>query len=76
MWRGLVREEWEEGERNGREEGSESSGTIGGEKEKRRPKQRVHESRERGREGCLLVIRQGESQGQQERVHISWDRIA
>lgn len=33
--RGTVCKEWEEGERNTREEGRESSRAIGGEKEKR-----------------------------------------
>lgn len=63
--RGIECEEWEEGERKrrerGREEGRESSRTIGGEKEKR--EKRATSPRERGgREGCLLVIRQNDSE--------------
>lgn len=57
-------EQWQEGgekrERGGKREGSR---TIGGERvEEGRGEQRVYASREGGREGCLLVIRQEESE--------------
>lgn len=53
----------EGGEKRERGGKRESSRTIGGERvEEGRGEQRVHASREGGRGGCLLVIRQEESE--------------
>ncbi len=62
----------------GRDEGRESSRTIGGGKEERE-KKATSQREQGGREAYLLVIRQTVSErvrARSELVHISWDRIS